>query len=527
MAQQDDGSGRAPVVIVRPTTSVTSGVAVTQKLVGAAVAFGDILRRTFGPNGLDKMMYKTNGENAITNDGAKIVADLLVKHPAAKAFVQLAESQENACGDGVTGCLLFASELMKEAGRLLERGVHPLVLIEAYQESMAQTLDILDKRSNVEIDSDSLHSVAKTAMVGKSAEAGGDVLAQLLVECMTTIQSSGRPVRAENVRMTKRGHDSLQETRLIKGVIIDKKFDSERTPKISQPSKVLALTCPLTIQKTKRDAEIEIERPEQMVAFLDAEEKLIEEKINLLKQSGANVVFTSKEVDERIQHACNNDEILLVGMMEEDGIEDIAAATGATLINHLDDVTSESLGSVQSALVDVSEHEDGRRTRLIVDVGMNSGLVTIDVGGGQGAAVEEYIRAMYDALRTLESVLQHPGTLLGGGSFHIAAALHLREQAEAISGRQRLAIEAFARALETIPSTLALNAGEDQIDTLLQLRAAHHNHSDQFGVCKNGLIGEIQDVLLSSHTVSHALQAAVETASGLLRVDQVISSRGD
>ena len=192
-------------------------------------------------------------------------------------------------------------------------------------------------------------------MVGKSAEAGGDALAKLLVECMMTIQSSGRPVRAENVRMTKRGHDSLQETRLIKGVIIDKKFDSERTPKINQPCGVLALTCPLTIQKTKRDAEIEIERPEQMLAFLDAEEQLIEEKINRLKQSGAQVIFTSKEVDERIQHACNSDEILLVGMMEDDGIEDIAAATGATLINHLDDATTESLGMLQSANVDVSE----------------------------------------------------------------------------------------------------------------------------------------------------------------------------
>ena len=527
MAQQDDGSGRAPVVIVRPTTSVTSGVAVTQKLVGAAAAFGDILRRTFGPNGLDKMMYKTNGENAITNDGAKIVADLLVKHPAAKAFVQLAESQENACGDGVTGCLLFASELMKEAGRLLERGVHPLVLVEAYQDSIMQTLDILDERSMTDVGVDSLHSIAKTAMVGKSAEAGGDALAQLLVECMTTIQSSGRPVRAENVRMTKRGHDSLQETRLIKGVVIDKKFDSERMPKITHPSGVLALTCPLTIQKTKRDAEIEIERPEQMVAFLDAEERLLNDKIQVLTRSGANVVFTSKEVDERIQHACNNNGILLVGMMEDDGIEDIAAATGATLINHLDDIAPESLGMLQSALVDVSEHEDGRRTRLIVDVGANSGLVTIDVGGGQGAAVEEYIRAMYDALRTLESVLEHPRTLLGGGSFHIAAALRLREEGESISGRQRLAIEGFARALETIPSTLALNAGEDQIDALLQLRAAHRNQSNQFGVCKDGKIGEIKGVLLSSHTVSHALQAAVETACGLLRVDQVISSRGD
>ena len=183
----------------------------------------------------------------------------------------------------------------------------------------------------------------------------------------------------------------------------------------------------MTIQKTKRDAEIEIERPEQMLAFLDAEEQLIEEKISLLKQSGAKAVFTSKEVDERIQHACNNDGILLVGMMEDDGIEDIAAATGATLINHLDDATTESLGMLQSAYIDVSERADGRRTRLIVDVGPTSGLVTIDVGGGQGAAVEEYIRAMYDALRTLESVIDQPGTVLGGGSFHIAAALHLRD----------------------------------------------------------------------------------------------------
>ena len=237
--------------------------------------------------------------------------------------------------------------------------------------------------------------------------------------------------------------------------------------------------------------------------------------------------FTSKEVDDRIQHACFDNSILLVGMMEEDGIEDIAAATGAMLINHLDDVESASLGSLQSALVEISEREDGRHTRLVVNAGPASGLVTIDVGGGQGAAVEEYIRAMYDALRSIESVIEDPATLLGGGSFHIAAALKLREIAESVSGRQRLAIEGFARALETIPSTLAMNAGEDQIDTLLQLRAAHRNRSGKFGVCSDGQIGEIEGVLLSAHAISHALQAAVETACGLLRVDQVISSRGD
>ena len=527
MAQQDDGAGRAPVVIVRPTTSVTSGVAVTQKLVGAAVAFGDILRRTFGPNGLDKMMYKTNGENAITNDGARIVADLLVKHPAAKAFVQLAESQENACGDGVTGCLLFASELMKEAGRLLERGVHPLALVEAYQQSMVHTLEILQRRTIRDDVLSTLPYIAQTAMVGKSAEAGGFELANMLVDALTTVQNSGRPVRAEHVRMTKRGRDSLQETRLIQGMIVEKKFDSERTPKISNPSTVLALTCPLVIQKSKRDAEIEIERPDQMLAFLDAEENIIQEKVDVLLASGAKVVFTSKEVDDRIQHICNDNGILLVGMMEDDGIEDVAAATGATLINHLDAVVEENLGSLQSALVEVSEHEDGRRTRLVVDAGTGSGLVTVDVGGGQGAAVEEYIRAMYDALRSIESVIETPATLLGGGSFHIAAALHLKEIAESISGRQRLAVEGFARALEAIPSTLALNAGEDQIDSLLQLRAAHRNQSDSFGVGKDGQIKEISDVLIPAHTISHALQAAVETTCGLLRVDQVISSRGD
>lgn len=527
MAQQNDGSGRAPVVIVRPTTSVTSGIAVTQKLVGAAVAFGDILRRTFGPNGLDKMMYKTNGENAITNDGAKIVSELLVKHPAAKAFVQLAESQENACGDGVTGCLLFASELMREAGRLLERGIHPLVLVEAFQHSLEEVLDILDKRTMQVSDTESLSLVAQTAMVGKSAESGGIQLARLLVEAMKTVQESGKPVRAEHIRMVKRGRDSLQETVLIKGMVVEQKFDSERVPQIDQKSGVLALTCPLTIGQSKRDAEIEIERPEQMIAFLDAEEKILSEKIDALISSGAKAIFSSKTIDDRIKHACFDEGILVVGMMEDSGIEDLASATNARLMNHLDDVDASSLGSLSAAKIEVSEREDGRRTRLIIDVGEAAGLVTVDVGGGQGVASEEYIRAMYDGFRSLEMVIGDGGVLLGGGAFHIAAALHLRELAEATAGRHRLAIEAFSRALESIPVALASNAGEDQIDTLLKLRAAHRNDSADSGVSKDGSIGEISGVLIPAATLSHALQAAVETTCGLLRVDQVISSRGD
>jgi len=327
--------------------------------------------------------------------------------------------------------------------------------------------------------------------------------------------------------MVKRGRDSLQETALIKGMVVEQKFDSERVPQIKQQAGVLALTCALSLEQSKRDAEIEIERPEQMIAFLDAEEEILTKKIQTLVSSGAKAIFTSKSIDDRIKHACFDEGILVVGMMEDDGIEDLAAATNSTLINHLDDIHASSLGSLDNARIEVSEREDGRRTRLIIEVGNTAGLVTLDVGGGQGVATEEYIRAMYDGLRSLEMVMGDGGGLLGGGTFHIAAALHLRELAEATAGRHRLAIEAFSRALEAIPVALASNAGEDQIDTLLKLRAAHRNESVDFGVSKDGSIGEINAVLIPATTMSHALQAATETACGLLRVDQVISSRGD
>ena len=216
MSQPNDGSGRAPVAIVRPTTSVTSGVAVTQKLVSAAVAFGNLLKGTFGPNGLDKMLYKTNGETAVTNDGAKIVAELLVKHPAAKAFVQLAKSQENACGDGVTGCLILASELMREAGRLLEKGLHPLLVVKGYQAALETTLNVLDERvvRISPIDVERLILVAKTAMTGTSAESGSEHLARCIVEAAQTVSGENDGVlhvRTQDVRMTKRGVGTISD----------------------------------------------------------------------------------------------------------------------------------------------------------------------------------------------------------------------------------------------------------------------------------------------------------------------------
>ena len=220
MSQPNDGSGRAPVAIVRPTTSVTSGVAVTQKLVSASVAFGNLLKGTFGPNGLDKMLYKTNGETAVTNDGAKIVAELLVKHPAAKAFVQLAKSQENACGDGVTGCLIFASELMRESGVLLEKGLHPLVLVNGFREAMNKTIQVLMNHADVVniTDEKILQSVARTAMTGTSVESVGKQLAKIVVKAAIHVAKQNDDyysVNIEQVRMAKKGIGSLSDLSLI------------------------------------------------------------------------------------------------------------------------------------------------------------------------------------------------------------------------------------------------------------------------------------------------------------------------
>ena len=256
MANGNDGSGRAPVAIVRPTTSVTSGVGVTQKLVTAAVAFGDLMQGTFGPQGLDKMLYKTNGETAVTNDGAKIVAELLVKHPAAKAFVQLADAQEQACGDGVTGCLLFASELMREAGRLLERGLHPLVCIQGFQTALDVALHHLENVSEELMENDDrLEAIARTAMTGTSADTGDATLSTLIVQALRTVISQDG-VDHEDVRMTKRTQGNVFDTRLVDGLVLITALTLDRLPRRLEHGTVLTLTCPLDREETVRETEI-------------------------------------------------------------------------------------------------------------------------------------------------------------------------------------------------------------------------------------------------------------------------------
>ena len=527
MAGGNDGSGRAPVAIVRPTTTVTSGVGVTQKLVTAAVAFGDLMQGTFGPQGLDKMLYKTNGETAVTNDGAKIVAELLVKHPAAKAFVQLADAQEQACGDGVTGCLLLASELMREAGRLLERGLHPLVCIEGYRLALRATLDHLHRVAEaIEDDDERLLHIAQTSMTGTAADTGDETLARLVVGALQYL-SSPDGVDHEDVRMTKRGEGNLSDTRLVDGMVLEAGLTLDRLPRRLDSGTVLALTCPLEQEEASRETEIEIEGTDQWMAFIEAKEAILKKKTDAVLATGANVVVSAEGIEPSIFHALTDAGCFVLGGIERSGIEDLAKASGATMCDHLDDADASVLGSFSSLEIETGEGLDGRKERICLRFGPGAGLVTLDVGGGDGVAVEEVIRGLHDAVRSTSLAIQTRSIVRGGGSFHMGASLVVKEAAEGQAGRERLAMEAFARALENIPSTLAQNAGVDRLDTLLALRAAHRSGEPHAGIDAAGQVSPIVATWLPCDTLLHAIESATETACGLLRVDQVISARGD
>ena len=521
MAQMGDGSGRAPVTITKPTTSVISGPAVTQKLVDASIAFGNIIKGTFGPSGLDKMMYKTDGNTAVTNDSAKIIAELLVKHPAAKAFVSLAKNQENSCGDGVTACIIFASELMREAGRLLERKIHPLRIIEGYQQAMITVRAVVDERKEPLMGR--TEEVSRTAMIGRSTESALSHLATIISDAVSMLPEPDY----EKIRMIKDGCGTASDTSIFRGLIIEKRTTLDRMAKAFENVKTITLTCPLELEKPSRDSEIELTSASQLLAFTEQEERLMEEKATRIINSGAGAIFSAESIDKRITHLLVDAGLLVVADLEKSGIEDIAETLNSTLIDHIDDISPQIMGDLDSAKWLRSEDAEGYRERLYLDGGENSGLITLVVGGVDGISTEETIRGLFDALRSTCEAIDSGQVLVGGGSLHIAASLAIREAAETKSGRERLGMEAFSRALEAIPATLAENIGSDRLDTLLELRSLHRAGNKNSGVGKEGMPDRIEDAIIPATTILHSLEAACETTCGLIRVDQVISARGD
>ena len=521
-----DGAGQPPVVIVPEQTTITSGTAVQEKLITAARVFSDLLKPTFGPRGLDKMLYKTNGTTAVTNDGAKIVAELLVKHPAAKMMVSMANSQEENCGDGVTTTMLLCGALLQEANLLLRKGLHPLTLVEGFRKSLLVAESQMDLDSH-EISEEVLLGVAETALTGKGTEGALDLFSSMIVTALTSISKTQKQPRAENIAMFKSKKGSINDSRIITGVAFRRRVLMDSLPNQLSDVQVAVISGDIKIRKMTRTAEIKISSADQLDAFVDAEK---DRKISLAEaiiNSGAKIVLCGGEIDRDILHRLADMDILAIGELDSSEVENSASATGANVTDSILDISPQDLGFCGQVSWERNEASDMVEDIIRIDGCINPGLVTIEVGGAGELATEEIIRGLHDGLRAVSLAMEDEKVLPGGGSIHSRIARSVRTASESEPGRSRLAMDAFSRAMETIPSALIENSGNDPLDGILELRSATRNQEYFTGIDTQGKVSAIQGVWHPRTVIQESLQSACETSIGMLRIDQVISSRGD
>jgi len=521
-----EGVGKAPVEIVKPETNVTSGTDVQDKLISAARVFSDLLKPTFGPRGLDKMLYKTDGTTAITNDGAKIVAELMVKHPAAKMMVSMGNSQEEACGDGVTTTMLLCGSLLQEASNLLRKGLHPLTLVDGYRLAFAAAVEQMD-RDTQSVSDERLAAVTETALRGKGAEAALDHFSPIITDALSILAANRDDAGAEHVAMFKTGTGGLHDSRLIQGVVVNRRVLMDSLPNRLNDAKVAVLGGDLKIRSMTRDAEIQITNADQLDSFVDAEQARKQALADAIIASGAGVVLCTGEVDRDILHHLADAGVLAVGELDESEIRNTADAVGASIVESILDIGVVDLGVCGSLVWERREASDQVEDIIRIDNCPNPRTVTIEVGGGGETGTEEIIRGLHDALRATSLALADGELLPGAGSIHARMAHAVRRASEAEPGRARLAMDAYARALETIPATLVENSGGDVLDRILELRAAAREDDGFVGITPEGGVGSADGVWHPRAVIEEGLESATDTAMSMLRIDQVISARGD
>ena len=523
------GSGESgPVKIVRPETNITSGIEVTQKLIHAAKTLSSILSGTLGPRGLDKGLYKSNGEFAVTSDGARILNDLLIKNPGAKLLVSLGKSQEEAIGDGVTSTVLLSGALLDEAGRLIRKGVHPLTVIDGYLKAAEVAVDVLDEmKIKCSINDDKmLQSVASTSLAGRSA--GSDPkIANMLVAALKQVThetENGIRCDAEDVLFDKLEDSTINDTRLLNGVFWRKRIPMEQMAGVRKNVGVALINCDIKQRDSIRDMEIELQSADDLGKFMEIQKQTNDDIGNKILASGADIICSSGVVERSILHQLAVENKVVIENLDQKQLIHLAQASDAKIVEHYDDLSSDDLGAIGHFEGERRAATDEVQDRILFD-DCKGPLVTILVGGAMGA--EESIRGMYDALRATSLAIIDGALLHGGGASHMLAAQYVKRESEKIADRTRLGMEAFARALEMIPWMLAANTGVNPLDALLELRSAISDENAIIGVKENGSIGSVKDVLEPAENLLHGIMAATETANGLLRCDQVISSRGD
>ena len=522
MSQQLGGQ---PILILKEGSSRTRGRDAQGMNITAAKAVASAVRTTLGPKGMDKMLVDTIGDVVITNDGVTILKEMDIEHPAAKMMVEVAKTQDDEVGDGTTTAVVIAGELLKKAEDLLEQDVHPTVIASGYRQAAEKSQEILkdiaiDVKAN---DKGILKSIAGTAMTGKGAESAKDELCELVVKAVTMVADPDGTVDIENIKVEKKTGGSIDDSEIIEGVLVDKERVHPSMPKKVENAKILLLNAAVEFKKTEVDAEINITSPDQLQAFLDEEEKMVKNIVNKVVASGANVLFCKKGIDDIAQHYLANAGIFATRRVKKSDMEKLARATGGSLVSSIDAINKEELG--KAGLVE--ERKVGGEEMTFVEKCKNPKAVSIIVKGGTEHVVDELERAIHDALRVVGVVFEDKKVVAGGGAPETELSLRLSEYAATVGGKEQLAIEAFAKALEIIPRTLAENAGLDPIDMLVEIRASHEKGKKTYGL--NVFEGKAVDMKAAGvveplRVKTQAISSAAEAAVMILRIDDVIAS---
>ncbi len=523
--------GNQPILLLKEDTERERGRDAQKNNIAAAKAVGDAVRSTLGPKGMDKMLVDSLGDVVITNDGATILDEIDIEHPAAKMAVEMAESQDDECGDGTTSVVVLAGEYLKYAEDLIEQNVHPSVIAKGFRLASQEARKVLEE-NKIEIDIDDeekLKEIAMTAMTGKAIEGEKDRLADLAVKAVRKVaeEDDGEyKVDIDNIKVEKQAGASVDKTELIDGILIDKERTHANMPENIEDAQIALLDSALEIKETEVDAEIEITDPDQLEQFVSKEEESIKEMVDKIKDSGANVLLCQKGIDDLAQHYLAKEDIFALRRVKKSDMKKLARATGANIVTNLDDLNEDDLGEATSVL----EKMVGDSHMTFVEDGKLGKAVSLLLRGGTEHVVDELERAVHDALKVVGVAIEDKAILPGGGAIEIELRNRLKNYAGKVKGREQLAIEAFAKALDVIPRTLAENAGLDGIDVLMELNNAHEEN----GLRKHGIeiiSGDVVDmteakVVEPLRVKTQAIEAATEVANMILRIDDVIASKG-
>jgi len=523
------GNGQAPIFILKEGTQRTRGRSAQSNNIAAAKAVADSVRSTLGPKGMDKMLVDSMGDVVITNDGATILKEMDIEHPAAKMIIEVAKTQEQHCYDGTTSAVVLSGELLKRSEDLIEQNVHPTVICEGFRLAAEKAISLLESHGiSTEGNDEVLLEVAKTSLTGKSAGAVKAFMADICVRAVNAvgvIDDGERLVDLSDIKVEKRQGGSIKDSSLIDGILLDKERVHAGMPRSINGAQIALVNSAIEVKKTEVDAKIQITDPNQLASFLAEEENYIRGLVDKITASGANVLVCQKGIDELAQHYLSKAGVFAIRRAKKSDMEALSKATGGRIVTNMDDLSGEDLG--QAARVE--ERKIGESDMTFITGCPEAKSVSVLLRGGTEHVVDEIRRAFDDAVGVVSVAWEDGAVLTGGGSVLAALSRDLRTYAETIGGREQMAIEAFASALEIIPRTLAENAGLDPVTTIIALRKAHADGASHAGinVYEGGVVDmQAANVLEPLRVVEQAIQSATETAIMILRIDDVISSKG-